>query len=343
MNKIEHLNSLDQINVLSDPKRLAILEVLMVKPRTVSQIGRKLGEYPAGIRYHIKKLEQSNLVVLNEVKISPGFTEKYYSAKAQAYLLQRIILPLSDKKNIIFMGSHDLAFEKLTSGFENIFPDIHIFNLPVGSLDGLIAVRQGAAHISGCHLLDRESDQYNYPFIKHIFPDQTMNMITLAHRVQGLIFSGGNPKKVTGLDDLAREDISFINRNRGSGTRIWLDNKLNEMDLDPSQINGYTQELNSHTAITQTIKNGSADLGIGLIAAAVIDNLDFIPLFEEQYDLVVPDNLFEDKEFFSFLDFLNSADFRQEINSLEGYKTQKTGTLMSVKSNFITHVGGINP
>ncbi len=343
MNKFEHLNSLDQINVLSDPKRLAILQLLMVKPRTVSQIGRELGEYPAAIRYHIKKLEQADLVELNEVKISPGFTEKYYSANAQAFLLQRIILPLSDKKNIIFMGSHDLAFEKLTSGFENNFPDIHIFNLPVGSLDGLIALRQGAAHISGCHLLDQESDQFNYPFIKHIFPDQTIKMITLAHRVQGLIFSGGNPKKVSGLDDLIREDIKFINRNRGSGTRIWLDNKLSELDLDPCQISGYTQELNSHTAITQTIKNGSADMGIGIIAAAVIDNLDFIPLFEEQYDLVIPDNLFEEKEILSFLDFLNSGNYRQSINSLEGYKSQKTGTLINVKSNFIIDDDSINP
>jgi putative molybdopterin biosynthesis protein len=170
-----------------------------------------------------------------------------------------------------------------------------------------------------------------------------MKLITLAHRVQGLIFPVGNPKKVTGLDDLAREDIKFINRNRGSGTRIWLDNKLIEMDLDPNQIVGYTQELNSHTAITQSIKTGSADLGIGLIAAAVIDNMDFIPLFEEQYDLVIPDNLFKDKEIFSFLEFLNSGKFRQTIDNLEGYKTQKTGTLMSVKSNSITRDGEFNP
>lgn len=168
-------------------------------------------------------------------------------------------------------------------------------------------------------------------------------MITLAHRVQGLIFSGGNPKKVSGLDDLIREDIKFINRNRGSGTRIWLDNKLSELDLDPCQISGYTQELNSHTAITQTIKNGSADMGIGIIAAAVIDNLDFIPLFEEQYDLVIPDNLFEEKEILSFLDFLNSGNYRQSINSLEGYKSQNTGTLINVKSNFIIDDDSINP
>ena len=113
MNKLERLDSLNQINVLSDPRRLAILQLLMVKPRTVSQIGRELGEYPAGIRYHIKKLEQVDLVELIEIKISAGFCEKYYSAKAQAILLQRVILPLSDKKTIVFMGSHDLAFEKL--------------------------------------------------------------------------------------------------------------------------------------------------------------------------------------------------------------------------------------
>jgi putative molybdopterin biosynthesis protein len=158
-------------------------------------------------------------------------------------------------------------------------------------------------------------------------------MVTLAHRVQGIIIAAGNPKQISSLEDLARDDIKFVNRNRGSGTRIWLDNKLNELGLNPEVIDGYTQELCSHTGITQEIKLDSADMGIGLIAAAVEEDLDFIPLFEEQFDLVVPESQSEDKDILSMLDFLTTANYRRTIDNLEGYKNQKTGTLKEVKTN----------
>ena len=330
MNKLERLDSLNQINVLSDPRRLAILQLLMVKPRTISQIGRELGEYPAGIRYHIKKLEQVDLVELIEIKISAGFCEKYYSAKAQAILLQRVILPLSDKKTIVFMGSHDLAFEKLIAEFEKINSDTTILSMPVGSLDGLVALRQGIAHLSGCHLFDSETSLYNQPYIKRFFPDRQIKMITLAHRTQGLIVARGNPKQVSELHDVARHDITFINRNRGSGTRIWLDERLNEIGLDQEMVNGYTKELYSHTGIAQAIKLGTADVGIGLIAAAVDEDLDFIPLFDEQYDLVIPGDQIEDPTILEMLDYLSTARYRQSINSLEGYGSEKTGVFLDV-------------
>lgn len=332
-NSLEVMTALDRINVLSDRRRLEILQLLMVKPRTISQIGRLLGEFPAAIRYHVKKLENVGLVELSELRESPGYTEKYYSVKAQAILLRGMILPKTNKKTIVFMGSHDLAFEKLISGFEKMFSEINILNFPVGSLDGLVALRQGSAHISGCHLYDPESDQFNSPYIKHFFPDQNIKLITLAHRVQGIIIAPGNPKQISGIEDLGRDDIKFVNRNRGSGTRIWLDNRLDELGLNPEVIYGYTQEGNSHTAITQEIKLGSADMGIGLIAAAVEEGLDYIPLFEEQFDLVVPETQSDDKDILSMLDFLTTAKYRRSIDNMEGYQNLKTGNLKEVKPN----------
>ena len=150
--EIEKLSALDQINVLSDPKRLVILQILMVEPRTISQIGREIGEFPAAIRYHIKKLTESGLVELNEIRESPGYTEKYYFAKSQAILLQSVILPKTEQKTVVFMGSHDLALERLIVGIEKRNPNISIYTLPIGSIDGLVALRQGAAHFTGCHL-----------------------------------------------------------------------------------------------------------------------------------------------------------------------------------------------
>ena len=330
VNQLETLSSLEQINTVSDPHRLDILRQLMTKPSTVSQIGRQLGEFPAAIRYHIKKLEDADLVELSEVRNSPGYSEKYYSAKADALLIQRTILPLTDKKSIIFMGSHDLALEKIIKNFCDFYPQTKIFNFPVGSLDGLIALRQGISHLAGCHLLDSETQQYNHPYVKHIFPEQNTQLVTLANRVQGLLFADGNPKGILGLEDITREDVRFVNRNPGSGTRIWLDKRLAKSGINPRTITGYTKELNSHTAVAQEIKLGFADLGIGLIAAGVNQGLESIPLFEEQYDLVISAGIRENRDIMALMDHLSTDRSRKMIGNISGYDARKTGTSLDV-------------
>jgi putative molybdopterin biosynthesis protein len=155
-------------------------------------------------------------------------------------------------------------------------------------------------------------------------------MVTLAHRTQGLLIKRGNPKQVSGLHDVARHDITFLNRNCGSGTRIWFDNKLKEIGIKPEMIIGYTKEVNSHTDVAQAIKLGTADIGIGLIAAAVGAKIDFIPLFEEQYDLVIPGEQIEDPAIREMVDYISTSGYRQSINSLEGYESEKTGTFLDV-------------
>jgi len=325
VNQLETLNSLEQINTVSDPHRLEILRHLMHTPSTVSQLGRQLGEFPAAIRYHIKKLENADLVELSEVRNSSGFSEKYYAAKADALSIQRTILPITDKKSVIFMGSHDLALEKIIQRFCDLYQEINIFNFPVGSLDGLIALRQGTAHLAGCHLLDSDTKQYNHPYVKHIFPDQNTRLVTLANRVQGLLFADGNPKGILGLEDISREDVRFVNRNPGSGTRIWLDKRLVKSGIHSRNVNGYTKQLNSHTAIAQEIKLGLADLGIGLIAAGVNQGLESIPLFEEQYDLVFSIGERENRDIMALMDHLSTASSRKMIGNIPGYDARKTG------------------
>lgn len=330
MNKVEKVEALDRINVLSDPRQRQILKMLMARSRTISQLGRELGEYPAGVRYHIKKLEQAGFAEISEIRDSPGYIEKYYRANASAFLVQKIILPERKEKAIIFMGSHDLAFENLIAELTRKFPDLPIITLPIGSLDGLIALRQGLTDFTGCHLLDPDTGQYNSPFIKHFFPDKSISMITFANREQGLIIPSGNPKNVSGLEDIARQDITFVNRNRGSGTRIWLDNSLNKLGIMSGDINGYTKELCSHTGIAQLIKHNRADVGIGLIAAAIQEELDFIPLFDEQYDLVIPEEQLEDMTISVLMNYISSTKGHQSINALAGYATANTGDCLNV-------------
>lgn len=329
-NSLQHLNSFFQINTATDSRRLEILRLLMTKPSTVSQIGRQLNEFPAAIRYHIKKLEDAHLVELSETRISSGFTEKYYSAKADGISIQRIILPMSDQKSLIFMGSHDIGWEKIVKNFYIASPHVKIYTFPVGSLNGLIALQQGLCNMTGCHVLDPGSQQYNIPHVKMLFPGRNVHVIRLANRVQGLLFAQHNPKHISKIEDVARTDLRFINRNPGSGTRIWLDKKIQDLEIPFDQINGYTKELNSHTAVAQAIQSGLADLGLGLVAAGHQFNLSSIPLFEEKYDLIIPNPANIDFEIADLIDYLMSHQARTMIGNLHGYDTSQTGYLTNI-------------
>jgi putative molybdopterin biosynthesis protein len=195
----------------------------------------------------------------------------------------------------------------------------------VGSLNGLAALRQGNAHLAGCHLLDFVTGEYNLPYIRHFFPDQEPWVITLAEREQGLITIPGNPHQVYSLADLAGRNINFINRKRGSGTRLWIDHQLHQYGIPATHIQGYQGEVGTHTAVAQAILCGQADVGISIYAAAQQYGLAFIPLFTERYDLVIPADLLDPAAFSPLLDLLQTASIRQEISTLGGYNTAHTG------------------
>ena len=329
MQPVEHLNSFDQIKILSDPRRLAILRRLMAGPATLTHLGQALGEHPAWIRHHLKLLEQAGLVELVSVQVSSGVIEKFYQATARLFILQQTILPDPGNKNtLILLGSHDLALALLAQNLGERL-GLELLTLPVGSLDGLIALRQGLAHLTGCHLLDPDSGEYNLPYVRHLFPERHMKLVTLAHREQGLLLGPGNPHQVGGLEDLAKGDLTFINRNAGSGTRLWLDTQIARLGLASGQINGYSQEVNTHTAVAQAVARGSADAGLGLAAAARPFNLDFIPLFQERFDLVIPVESLGQAGLGTTLDYLNSLEFRKMAEGLGGYSTDHTGEEMT--------------
>ena len=191
MKNIEILQALNKIKLLADSRRLEILRLVMAGPATLTQLARKLNQSPAWIRHHIKTLEEAELVEMIEIRTTGRVTEKYYRAKSEAFLLQELILPKTKVPTIIFSGSHDLAIEEVA---KRLAKHILVLLLPVGSLDGLVNLRQGLCQVSGAHLLD-ESGEYNKAFVHRIFPDREMELITLAHRTQGLMVSPGNPKK----------------------------------------------------------------------------------------------------------------------------------------------------
>ena len=320
MKSIQPLQSFEQLKLLADPRRRAIIEQLMSGPASLTMLGKAIGEHPAWIRHHLKQLEAAGLVELVETRVQSGVVEKFYRACAGGYLVQELILPHNKNRPVIvFSGSHDLAIELLT---ELLSDHLEVLSLPIGSLDGLLALRQNLCNFSGAHLLD-PGGEYNLPFIRHFFPDRTMQVVTLAHREQGLMTAPGNPKAIHSLADLPREDVTFINRNPGSGTRLWLDHRLQAEGIPTENILGYETTVSTHTACASLVHSHKVDVALGLRAAAHRFGLDFIPLFQERYDLV-----FMQKQCTSLaplLDTIQTHTFRRSVDALTGYDTTHTG------------------
>jgi putative molybdopterin biosynthesis protein len=320
MPDLARLRSYEHLKLVADPRRLAILQHLMATPATLTQLGQALGEHPAWIRHHLRRLEDAGLVELVETRRVRGAEERYYRARAGGYLLQELILPqTSGRPVIVFSGSHDLAVERLAT---ELAPYVDVLTLPVGSLNGLINLRQGLCQISGSHILD-ESGEYNTPIIRRLFPDREVELITLAYRTQGLMLAAGNPKGVERIADLTRPDLCFANRNAGSGTRLWFDAELRRLKIDPAQIRSCGHEVETHSEAAALVRAGNADAALGLQAAAHQHGLKFLPLFEERYDLVL---LREQEPMLTpLLGHLQTAGFRRGVESLTGYSTSHSG------------------
>ena len=324
MKKVQPIQSFDQIKLLADSRRMEILRLLMDSPATLTHLARTLKQSPAWIRHHILALESGNLIEISEIRKTGKVMEKFYRARGGAFLLQEIILPKSKKPAVIFSGSHDLALEEIAG---HLGKHLTMLSLPVGSLDGLVNLRQGLCQISGAHILD-ETGEYNTSTVRHLFPDRSVELVTLAHRTQGLILAAGNPKGIRNIQDVTRGTVQFINRNPGSGTRLWIDAELKKQGIDPALINGYESSVKTHSEAAALVSQNKADVSVGLQAAAHQHGLDFIPLFEERYDLILPHE--NEKTLSPLLDYLQTSNFRNGLNSLTGYNASHSGEQIQI-------------
>jgi len=225
-----------------------------------------------------------------------------------------------------FAGSHDMLVNELAhTVFGGIIPDATLQLTYRGSLGGLIALAEGTAEIAGCHLWDAESDSYNVPFVRRLLPGKDTTIITLAHRRQGIIVAPGNPLNIRQLADLARPDVRFVNRQPGSGTRVWLDAMLAREGIDPAQIRGFDDERITHSDVARTVAEGSADAGLGLEAAGSAFGLDFVFLNRERYDLVLETRAAGQPAMRALIEWLGSEAGRQFVESHKGYEGDETG------------------
>jgi putative molybdopterin biosynthesis protein len=197
-------------------------------------------------------------------------------------------------------------------------------------MGGLMAIKKGVCHLAGSHLLDTEDGSYNISYIKKYLPDVRVKLVNLVLRDQGLIVPPGNPKNIRSIEDLGRGDVTFINRQTGSGTRILLDYRLGQLGLNPDAITGYLHEEFTHMAVAVAVLSGSADVGLGIHAAANALGLDFIPVVTEQYDLVIPVEHFETENIAFLIDIINTGAFKRRVEALGGYSTEITGHVRDV-------------
>ncbi len=298
------------------PSKLGTEEFLRVK---VGKIGEEFFVTPlprgSGVITSLTKADG----ILRIPMLSEGLNE---DEAAQVELLR----PVEEILNtVVMVGSHDLTLDILANLLGRFYPPIFFSSHPVGSLGGILAIKNGICHMAGLHLLDPETGEYNFPYLRQYLREIAVKVIHLVYREQGLIVQRGNPKKIKGLKDLLRKDISFINRQKGSGTRILLDHTLKTLLLEPSQIQGYEKEEYTHMAVASTVASGIADAGLGILPAAKAMGLDFVPITKERYDIVIPSIHFEDEKVQRVIETVRSDEFKKMVSRMGGYDVSKTG------------------
>ena len=232
------------------------------------------------------------------------------------------------ENTILCTGSHDLAIGVLEDQLKLRHPGLKIAATNVGSLGGLLALQRGETHIAGTHLLDPETGIYNIPDIKKTIPNTPVVLVHLAQREQGILVRRDNPKSIRGLHDLTRKDCRFVNRQPGSGTRVLLDYELKRLRIDPASIHGYEREEFTHMAVGVAVASGLADAGLGVRAAAQALGLDFIPLANEQYDLLCLRSFYESARGTQLMAIIRSQSLKTAVASLGGYDPVKAGEVL---------------
>jgi putative molybdopterin biosynthesis protein len=237
-----------------------------------------------------------------------------------------LLKPKADIVNTVMaVGSHDISLDLLAGRLRALYPAFRLVSVNVGSLGGIMALKNGECHVAGTHLLDPQTGLYNTPAVRRYLKDMEVSLVTLAHREQGLIVPKGNPDRITGIADLTRKGIVFVNRQRGSGTRILLDYLLKQIGIDGRDIDGYGREEFTHLLVAAAVKSGRAGAGLGIRAAARALDLDFVTVEQERYDLIIPTKYRTDEKIIALVRTLSDDRFKDDMRSLGGYDTKETG------------------
>lgn len=242
-----------------------------------------------------------------------------------------LLRPLAEiERNLVAVGSHDLCLDVIDDLLHREQTGFSLSSSHVGSLAGLMALKQGRAHLAGSHLLDPEDGSYNASWVAKYLPGVPVRLVRLVEREQGLIVRKGNPKAIRGFEDLTRDDVTFMNRQGGSGTRVLLDYELARRDIAADAVAGYGTEEFTHMAVAVAVASGAADAGLGILSAAKALDLDFVPVTTESYDLIIAEEYFDTPAIRRLLEVIRSPEFALRVTELGGYGTERTGRPVGV-------------
>ncbi len=323
------LYRLQGLAVPERPKTTAVFTRKLLSPMGEDEYVRvKLGQ--VGERMVASPLSRGAGVIMSMVRADglvriPRFSEGVHAgAEVEVELLRR---PEEVRQTVVAIGSHDLALDLISNELARRVPGASLASTNVGSLGGLMALARGEAHLAGSHLLDEETGEYNVSFVRQYLAGRPAVIVTLAGRIQGLIVPSGNPRSLTRLEDLARPDVVFVNRQRGSGTRVLLDYRLQQAGIEPQRIRGYEREEYTHLAVAADVAGGAADVGLGILAAARALDLAFVPLFEERYDLVIPRDFYDAPVLRPLLQVVRGERLKSQVERLGGYDVSNMGAV----------------
>ena len=289
--------------------RFTVYEMIKRGDLAAYHIGRKVRVEAPDLEVYIQRSKKNNLT-------------KQTSAQPS------IDVPAAEPDSLIICGQ-DIMLDILTRHLEKILPNIRCLRNYAGSIDGLLALYRGTANVATAHLWDSDTDTYNTPYVRRFLPGHRTLVYNLAYRNTGFYVAKGNPKNISTWQDLTRPDITLINRERGSGARVLLDEMLHVLDTDYRQIKGYSREEMSHLAVASCVARGEADVGIGIEKAALqVSDIDFIFQKKERYDIVFRKEDAEKPHFEALLNVIRSDIFRNEVGGMGGYDLSKTGHLM---------------
>ena len=300
------------------PSKLGIEEFLRVN---IGRVGEKTVATPlpraAGSITTLTRAEG----ILRLPALSEGLTQD------EAMEAELLVEEEEIQNTVVVIGSHDITIDIVADEIRRRGQNVRISSGNVGSLGGIMAIRKGICHMAGSHLLDTKTGEYNLSYIQRYLKGVKVSVFHLVLRDQGLILAAGNPKGIKGLEDLTRDDVTFVNRQAGSGTRVLFDYKLELAGIAPEAVKGYDHEEFTHMAIAVDVLSGAADCGMGIFAAAKALNLDFVPMVQEQYDVIIRSSLLDMPTIQQVLETTRSEDFRKRVTALGGYDPSKSGQL----------------
>jgi putative molybdopterin biosynthesis protein len=315
-----------------------------VRPRITAHISRKVlsptgeDEYlrvrlgRVGTKMVATPMQRGAGVIMSLVRadglvIIPRFSEGVDAG--QEVTVELLRSPESLDSTIVAIGSHDLTLDLLASELRRAHPNLTLTSSNVGSLGGLLALQRGETHVAGSHLLDEATGEYNLAFVRRYVPGRALVVVNLVHRIQGFIVPPGNPRSITTLADLTRDGITFVNRQRGSGTRVLLDYLLKQQDIATAHIAGYEREEFTHLAVAAAVAGGRVDVGLGVLSAARALGMDFVELRSEQYDLVIPREFYHSELLQPLLALIRSQALQQQVVALGGYDVSTMGEVIA--------------